>query len=157
METLKEKALAKMLEEMNHEHSAAEDRIHNWLCEQNDETLFDNIIKEGKSIAGALRFAQNKARKKAINNVTVVEDQTVYDWVVEYFAVDKIDETTASVPTRKLGVEEEKAVLKRQKEAAAKARAEVEEKARKEAEKARKAELKKAGAVEGQMAIFDLL
>lgn len=147
----KERALAKMLEEMNKEHTAAEDRIHVWLCNQEDDALFENILKEGKSISGALRYAKELARKEASNGIAVIEDNTVYEWVVEYFASDKSE--PKPVPTRKLGVAEEKAILKRQE----KTRLEAEEKARKEAEKAHKAELKKAGAVEGQMAIFDLL
>ncbi|AGF87670.1 hypothetical protein PCO18_07110 [Streptococcus suis] len=37
MNELKEKALAKMLDEMNKEHSPSEDHVHNWLCEQEDD------------------------------------------------------------------------------------------------------------------------
>ena len=35
----KELALSKMLEEMNEKHSASEDKIHNWLCDQDDNVL----------------------------------------------------------------------------------------------------------------------
>lgn len=47
MNELKEKALAKMLEEMNKEHSPSEDHVHNWLCEQEDDELFQGILKDG--------------------------------------------------------------------------------------------------------------
>jgi len=33
-------ALNKMLVEMNKTHSSTEDSIHNWLCKQEDESLF---------------------------------------------------------------------------------------------------------------------
>ena len=62
----KELALSKMLEEMNEKHSASEDKIHNWLCDQDDnEVLMQNILKEGKTIKGALDYAKAKARKRS--------------------------------------------------------------------------------------------
>lgn len=46
----KNKALEKMLEEMKQEHSDTEDCIHTWLCQQQDEKLFQGILKEDRTI-----------------------------------------------------------------------------------------------------------
>ena len=50
----KELALEKMLKEMEQEHTSTEDSIHNWLCNQNDDELFNGIMKEDRSINGAI-------------------------------------------------------------------------------------------------------
>lgn len=81
----KEKALDKMLEEMNAKHSATDDVIHNWLCEQNDEVLFLGILKPNRSIKGAVQHCCSKAKKYKEGTVAMVEDSLVYTWVREYF------------------------------------------------------------------------
>lgn len=53
MNELKEKALAKMLDEMTNKHSQAEDAIHNWLSEQEDTKLLEGVIDANKSIKEA--------------------------------------------------------------------------------------------------------
>jgi len=158
MSELKEKALEKMLQEMNEKHSASEDRIHNWLCDQEDESLMQNIMKEGKSIKGALAYAKSKAQKEAENGVAMIDDEVVYGWVVEYFASEEVkkvpvtkSESAPVIKSRKLGVEEKKAA-----DARAKKRAEEESKAKEEAEEKEKAAiLKKAHAPKGQTSFFD--
>lgn len=58
--TLKEKALEKMLDEMNQAHTGAEDKIHNFLCDQTDDKLFEGILKEGKT---TIIFVRKKDHK----------------------------------------------------------------------------------------------
>lgn len=81
----KEKALEKMLEEMQEKHSDAEDSIHNWLCDQNDEKLFDGILQESKSIKQAMFYCIEQAKKIKEGNVAMVVDDTVFEWVRDYF------------------------------------------------------------------------
>jgi hypothetical protein len=158
MEEIKEKALEKMLQEMNEKHSASEDRIHNWLCDQEDESLLQNILKEGKSIKGSMAYAKSKAQKEAENGVAMIDDEVVYGWVVEYFAAEEVkpvpitkSETDTVVKSRKLGAEEKKAA-----DARAKKRAEEEANAKAAAEeKEKEAALKKAHAPKGQTSFFD--
>ncbi|ESU91049.1 PcfK-like domain protein [Streptococcus pyogenes GA03455] len=64
MDELKEKALSKMLDEMNKKHSAAEDAIHNWLSDQDDEELFKGILDDKKSIKDAMKYCINQAQKQ---------------------------------------------------------------------------------------------
>ena len=56
MNEIKEKALAKLLEELNKPHDLSLDRIHNWICDQEDEELFQGILKERYSLKCALKY-----------------------------------------------------------------------------------------------------
>lgn len=94
MSPLKEQALAKMLVEMNEEHSPAVDQIHNWLCNQDDEELLNGVMAEDKTINRAMAYSRDKAQESAKDGVAMIEDATVYGWVKEYFttpdlAIDK--------------------------------------------------------------------
>ena len=53
MSEIKQRALEKMNEEMNQKHSRSIDAIHNWLCDQEDDELFEKICQEGKTLADA--------------------------------------------------------------------------------------------------------
>lgn len=86
----KQRALDKMLKEMKHEHSSAEDAIHNWLCEQEDEELFEGILKDGKSIKESMTYCASEARKQAVNNAAMIDDATVFSWVKTYFTTEDI-------------------------------------------------------------------
>lgn len=88
----KELALSKMLEEMNEGHSKAIDKIHNFLCEQEDDALFEGILKEDRSIKGSLMYAASLARNQRYGNCAVIDETQVYGWVVEYFKSDKVPE-----------------------------------------------------------------
>lgn len=85
MNEIKEKALTKMLEELNKPHDLALDRIHNWICDQEDEELFQGILKDRYSLKCALKYAKEKARKFVEDGVACIDDETVFGWVREYF------------------------------------------------------------------------
>lgn len=85
MSTIRQQALDKMLKEMNDEHTDPEDRIHNWLCDQEDEKLFAGINESEKCIRNSLEYCSEKAREMAVNQVAVVDDNEVFKWVYEYF------------------------------------------------------------------------
>jgi hypothetical protein len=85
MADIRKTAFAKMLKEMQEKHSSAEDAIHNWLCAQNDETLLQGILKEGRTIKGAMQFCVSQAEKQKTGNAAMVDDQTVFSWVRKYF------------------------------------------------------------------------
>ena len=101
MNELKEKALDKMLGEMNQDHTSTEDAIHNWLCNQNDAALFQGILTKGKSIRESVEFCGSKARELAIKGVAMVSDDDVFAWVREYFVTKdiKFDKPTMSTAT----------------------------------------------------------
>ncbi|MCP8849160.1 PcfK-like family protein [Latilactobacillus curvatus] len=109
MSPLKQQALAKMLVEMNEEHSSAVDQIHNWICNQDDEDLLNGVMAEDKTINRAMKYCRDKAKESAKDGVAMIEDATVYGWVKEYFttpdlAIDKpaaeFTHETVEVPDR---------------------------------------------------------
>lgn len=42
-------------------------------------------LKEEKKLEEMIQYIKKQAKKKAINNVAVIEDQQVYEWSVIYF------------------------------------------------------------------------
>ena len=85
MSEIKQRALAKMNEEMSQKHSPAVDVIHNWLCVQTDDGLFENICQDGKTIKAAFEYCVNNASKNKENNCAMIADSVVFGWVVDYF------------------------------------------------------------------------
>ncbi|HEM5142981.1 TPA: hypothetical protein U1266_000416 [Streptococcus suis] len=150
MNKLKEKALAKMLEEMNKEHSPSEDHVHNWLCEQEDDELFQGILKDGYTIKSSLEYAKKKAREFAQNGVACIDDQTVFGWVREYFLSNSKLENIRQVPVEPVS----KKKTKPAKSATAKARQGIWPDEDTKPDKPKKST---KGVVENQMSIFDFL
>ena len=93
----KDKALDKMLDEMNKKHSGAEDVIHNWLCDQESEDLFEGILNKDKSIKGALKYCTDQASKQKEGNVAMISDQTVFGWVYKYFTSKKLPKSNSNI------------------------------------------------------------
>lgn len=91
-ESLKSQALVKMLDEMSKEHTPVEDYIHNWLCTQEDEELFAGVLKDEKSINGAVKYMANQAQKGISGNMAVTDDATGFGWVRDYFTGEDIEE-----------------------------------------------------------------
>lgn len=86
MSELTQKALDKMQIEMNQLHSDTEDYIHNWLCIQEDDELFECILKDGKSIKEALNYLIKKAKDGSKGSRTsVMSDQQGFGIIVDYF------------------------------------------------------------------------
>lgn len=123
---LKTQANEKMLLEMDADHTGAEDVIHNWLCDQDsDKELYAGILKEDRTIEGALQYCANQAKKQKTGNVAMIDDNTVFGWVREYFVSDDIDvsalekdlmvSTSTSKPAAK-PVAKKKAKVKKAKE-----------------------------------------
>lgn len=102
MNEIKEKALAKLLEELNQPHDAALDRVHNWICNQEDNELFEGILKERYSLKCALSFAKEKARKFAENGVACIDDATVFRWIREYFISNSKVSNIEQVPVESI-------------------------------------------------------
>lgn len=102
MNEIKEKALAKLLEELNKPHDLALDRIHNWICGQEDEELFQGILKERYSLTCALKYAKEKARNFAENGVACIDDETVFGWIREYFISNSQVSNIEQVPVESI-------------------------------------------------------
>lgn len=85
MSEIKQRALEKMNAEMSQKHSRSIDSIHNWICEQEDDELFEKICQDGKSINSAYMYCHNKAADYREGNGAMVSDDIVFGWVVDYF------------------------------------------------------------------------
>lgn len=114
MSEIKNKALEKMLTEMNEKHSDAEDTIHNWLCDQVDDTLFQGILKEGRTIKGAMQYCTTQAAKQKSGNVAMVSHETVFGWVWKYFTDEKIPKNLNKVKTKVVASKPKKVVKKKE-------------------------------------------
>ncbi|OFI49556.1 hypothetical protein BG261_02965 [Floricoccus tropicus] len=84
----KDKALKKMLKEVEHTSYEPIHTIHNWLCDQDDEELFISILKSGKTISNAFNYAGSKSREQAFEGCAMVEHDQVFEWVREYYLSD---------------------------------------------------------------------
>ena len=97
-------AEAKLMEEMSVPHSQDIDSIHNLLCDEMpyDLDLVTGILKEGRSIGGAYKYAydlafkQYQSDKNKVKGVrgTMVHHTQVLEWVIEYFKLEKLVEET---------------------------------------------------------------
>lgn len=57
--------------------------IFNYLKERED--LVDKFENEEKSLKEMYKYICDQARKKAVNNVAMIDDRVVYLWAVTYF------------------------------------------------------------------------
>lgn len=103
-------AEAKLLEELSEPHSPVLDLIHNLLCDElpHDTDLVTGILKEGRSIGGAYKYAYDLAFKQyqsmehKVDGVrgAAVHHTKVFEWVVEYFKLEHLEETKPAPVTQ---------------------------------------------------------
>ena len=113
MSEIKQRALLKMDAEMSENHSDGVDAIHNWLCEQNDDGLFEKICQDGKTIKAAFEYCVNNASKSRENNCAMIADSVVFGWVVDYFNSD-LKEVKSSVTASMSTSNDKKPLAKKQ-------------------------------------------
>ena len=56
-----------------------------------DTYLAEACKKENKSLDGCIKYITEQARKKAENNVAVIPDAEVFEWVVHYILEDSLN------------------------------------------------------------------
>lgn len=111
MSEIKQRALEKMNAEMSQKHSRSIDSIHNWLCDQDDDELFEQVCQDGKSIESAYRYCHNKAEKYRDGNCAMVSDEVVFGWVVDYFK-SSLQEVKEERLDRSEGTDDKKHIAK---------------------------------------------
>ena len=91
--------LSKFDDEMSKPHTDTEDRIHNWLVDnQDDQELMDGLKKDlepKRTIKGAMDYAIYKASQQLIGPRTramgsMVDDSVAYTWFKEYFTTENL-------------------------------------------------------------------
>lgn len=73
---------------------------------QDDEKLAENIIKEDKTLKGAIDFVTSQAKTKASNGFFMADDETVFKWVENYYGnenavIEKKDVAAAAQMVKK--------------------------------------------------------
>lgn len=91
--------LSKFDNEMSKPHTDTEDRIHNWLVDnQNDQELMEGLKKDlepKRTIKGAMDYAIYKASQQLVGPRTramgsMVDDSVAYAWFKEYFTTEEL-------------------------------------------------------------------
>jgi len=78
-----------------------EQRILDYLLANASEPLADKINAGAKTMAGAMAYAKDEARKLAAGEgVVCVDDDTVFGWIIHYFEEDSIPEGKMTKPIR---------------------------------------------------------
>lgn len=124
---------------------------------QEDQGFAQDILREGKTAAGMMRYLKDAARKYATGNCVAVPDSVVYEWAEDYIRSEE-KEPKAKV---KLQAETQKPAKKRapkphldKAEKPEKAKAQKKEPPEKP-EKPKKE--KKSGDLDGQLSLFDMM
>jgi hypothetical protein len=65
-----------------------------------DETLEEACKKPNKTLDGVMNYVLQEARKLAFKNCAMVEDDTVYNWVIHYITEDSLDCEPKPEPVR---------------------------------------------------------
>lgn len=86
MTELKQRALDKMLEEMNQPHHQAIDTLHNMLCVCDDDEVYQGILKEGKSVKGTYDALYAYARKNQEAGSYGMDDTLALSIIKDYLA-----------------------------------------------------------------------
>lgn len=63
------------------------------------EDLKKRVEKENKTIAGALHYASEQARKQKSGNCAVVADDVVFGWIMHYFEDEPATKYESKSPT----------------------------------------------------------
>lgn len=107
----------KLMEEMSVPHSPDLDLIHNLLCDEMpyDLDLTTGILKEGRTIGGAYKYAYDLAFKQYQSNENqvkgvrgaMVHHTQVLEWVIECFKLEFLEDSSGApvahmnAPTKK--------------------------------------------------------
>lgn len=86
---MKNQELEKLLREVENQENPAVHTIHNWLCDQEDNELFERVGSENKTILQAVQYCINNAHKVRVGNAAIVDNETVFKWVREYYLSDE--------------------------------------------------------------------
>lgn len=91
--------LSKFDDEMSKPHTDTEDRIHNWLVDnQDDQELMEGLSKDlepKRTIKGAMDYAIYKASQMIVGPRcramgSMVDDSVAYAWFKEYFTTKNL-------------------------------------------------------------------
>lgn len=100
------KQLLKQLEESDNKEKKSIKKVAEYLI--NREDMNERLANEEKNLIDMWNYIREEARKEAVNNCAVLEDQDVYNLAVHYFdetnealGINKTKKTTPKAETKK--------------------------------------------------------
>lgn len=86
-------AINKLKDAMKKVNDPSIGRVVDFLIKRinEDEGLGNDVLKDGKSLAGCWNYVKSEARKSAVNGVACIEDAQVYEWAEDYFRNNEPD------------------------------------------------------------------
>lgn len=60
-----------------------------------DDTAAQKILNENKSLDELMKSIKEKAKKQAQGQMAIIEDKTVWQWVAEYFGIERTESKRA--------------------------------------------------------------
>ncbi|WP_159638282.1 hypothetical protein [Erysipelothrix anatis] len=85
----------KMLEEMKNDLGPVGERLHVWLCNQDDELLINGILKDDRTIKGATEYCYAQGAKEAqrfgSHGVFDATPEWEHEMATKYFTSETID------------------------------------------------------------------
>ena len=95
MNNSKELAHKKMLEEMKNDLGPVGERLHVWLCNQDDESLLKGILRDDRTIKGATEYCYAAGAREAqkFDRIGVFDatPEWEHEMATKYFTAETID------------------------------------------------------------------
>lgn len=79
--------------------NATEQFVLEYFEKNASDNLKERVEAEGKTIAGALRYASEQAQKQKVGNCACVADEIVFGWIMHYFEDESATKYESKSPT----------------------------------------------------------
>lgn len=98
------------IEQLKQQDKRHAQKIAEYLLEriETDQPLKEKLESTNKTLKGCVAYCKQEARKQAEDNVAMVTDEEVYEWVVHYFLEDSINCETKETPKKETKKKEPK-------------------------------------------------
>ena len=80
-------------------NNATEQFVLEYFEKNASDNLKERVEAEGKTIAGALRYASEQAQKQKVGNCACVADEIVFGWIMHYFEDESATKYESKSPT----------------------------------------------------------
>lgn len=80
-------------------NNATEQFVLEYFEKNASDNLKERVEAEGKTIAGALRYASEQAQKQKVGNCACVADEIVFGWIMHYFEDEPATKYESKSPT----------------------------------------------------------
>lgn len=98
------------IEQLKQQDKRHAQKIAEYLLEriETDQPLKEKLETTNKTLKGCVAYCKQEARKQAEDNVAMITDEEVYEWVVHYFLEDSLDCEPKATPKKEIKKKEPK-------------------------------------------------